>query len=128
MVANKKMASPVSRWRSTTGIFNDNRISRALVFGSICLAGVVGALQTAACSNGSVQHEKAALNARTEVPPLVEVKAGPLMVPVPEGDTEVSPFKPLPASTGVPMALVPGISANVALTPSTPGPSGPTVR
>ena len=129
MFANKDMVPPAPRVLPARGIFTEDRISRALVVGLVCIAALLGALQTAACSDSSVQHQKAAAVAKTDAvrhPRLIEVKFGPLLVPVPEGDTGVSPFKPLPAPPGpaTPMAIVPGINVNLA--PGALDPSQPT--
>jgi len=121
MLANKEIPPPAATRLAARGIFTDDLISRVLVVGLVCSAALFGALQTAACFDSSVQQPKPAAGAMTDATShsrLIEVELGPLMVPVPEGDTEGSPFRPLPAPPGPasPMAIVPGIGMKVAPT------------
>lgn len=118
MLANQDIASPGAIGLPVQGVFAGGRILRTLVLGLVGVAALFGALQTAACSDSSVQREEAVAGAKTDATkrrPLIEVRYGPLIVPVPEGDTEGSPFRPLPAppAPASPMAIVPGISVNV---------------
>ena len=106
---------------------SDYRIS--LLLGSTaCIGSLMAILHLAACAESSVHYQNSTAEANTEVrkpPPLIEVKSGPVPVPVPEADPQASRLKPLPAGTGpgLPKALVPGITVNVAPTPPTLNPS-----
>jgi hypothetical protein len=96
------------------------RIPLALPLGSTaCIGSLLATPQLAACAESSVDHQNSTAEANTEVrkpPPFIEVKSGPVLVPVPEADTQASLLKSPPAGArpGLPKALVPAIIVNVA--------------